>query len=92
MEERAIKRLLVILGLSIVAILIFKSIMLKTATKASKIAIEKQQAVAARQAAEQQAATQPVPAAYEPPAAPATAATMDAPVPSPAASGVGDVR
>jgi hypothetical protein len=46
MDERVIKRLLVILAASIVAIFIFKAMMTNTITKLNKAADEKQQAAA----------------------------------------------
>lgn len=59
MNERAIKRLLVILAVSIVAIFIFKAMMTNTIAKLSKAADEKQQAVA--KPAVVQMETNPVP-------------------------------
>lgn len=76
MDERAIKRLLIMVGVSIIAIMVLKTMILKTAEiKVNKVATEK------KRVAEQQA-----------PAAPAITemptTTLDASASSPAASGV----
>ncbi|ADE12238.1 hypothetical protein [Sideroxydans lithotrophicus] len=55
MNERAIKRLLAIVAVSLVAIWLFKSMMSRTIISLNKVAVEKKQA-AAKQSAERQAA------------------------------------
>ena len=78
MDERAIKRLLIMVGLSIIAIVVLKSVMLKFADKVGKAAVERKQAAKP---------VQPPPAAPESPtAAPASA------VPAPDASAVPGVN
>lgn len=56
MHERAIKRLLVIFAVSLVAIMLFKTMMSRTIINLSMVAAEKKQA-AAKLSAEQKAAT-----------------------------------
>jgi hypothetical protein len=77
MDERALKRLLVIVAVSIISIFVFKSMMVKTAVNLNKVAVEKKQA-AATTSAQQQDTT----------AVSDVAATLE----SPAASGVGEGR
>ncbi|MFZ2163661.1 MAG: hypothetical protein WAW02_15725 [Sideroxyarcus sp.] len=54
MDERAIKRLLVILAISIIAIFLFKAMMTNTFVNLNKAAAEKQQAAAIPPAAQQE--------------------------------------
>lgn len=90
MDERAVKRLLVMLAVSIIAIMLLKTMMLKTAVKVSHAAIEKRQAAIAKQAAEQQSpALSPDGAmAINLQQASAVVPPVDAPASSPAASSV----
>jgi hypothetical protein len=76
MDERAIKRLLVILAVSIIAIFLFKAMMTRSISTLGKVAAEKQQASATSPAVQQEA----------PPAS--DSATV---VGNPAASSVGEV-
>lgn len=86
MDERAIKRLLVIVAISIIAIVLFKTMMTKTIVNLNKAAAEKKQVAA------QQAATPASDAAMiiETPAA-STVGEVTTLEPSPA-SGVSEVR
>lgn len=47
MDERAIKRLLVIVGISLIAIVLFKTMMTRTIVNLNKVAAEKNQSTAA---------------------------------------------
>ena len=76
MDERAIKRLLVILAVSIIAIFLFKSMMTRTIGNLGRVAAEKKQAAATPPAVQQDA----LPAS--------NAATV---VETPAGSSVGEV-
>lgn len=89
MDERAIKRLLVIVALSIIGIFIFKSMILKTVVKLNSAAAIKKQAAAPAPAPQQEA----TPVAEEASviaaaSAPAESATLE----SAAASGVSEGR
>jgi hypothetical protein len=77
MDERAIKRLLVILAASIVAIFIFKAMMTNTIVKLNKAAEEKQQA--AEKPAVVQMETNPVPDAAPVDDLPPVSSVIDAP-------------
>lgn len=89
MDERAIKRLLVMLAVSIIAILVLKTMLLKTATRVSNVAAERKHAASPNPPAELPTpAPPPVPAIPETPADPLAVTTMD----SPAASSVGEAR
>lgn len=95
MDERAIKRLLIMVVVSIIAILVFKKILTKTAINVNKAVVEKKQAASAKPPTVQQAPSpSPAPAIIESPAASSVteATTMDTPASSPAASSVSEVR
>jgi hypothetical protein len=77
MDERALKRLLIIVAIGIAAIFIFKSMMSKTIINLNKVAVEKKQT----------SATQPVPQPDILPTASDSVTLVDVP----AASGVGEV-
>ncbi len=91
MDERAIKRLLTIVAVSIIAILIFKSLMLKSMVDLNKVVAEKKQA-AATTSAQQQDATPVSDAANAVETAAASALGEVTTLESPAASGVGEGR
>jgi len=57
MDERTIKRLLFILLASIIAIILFKVVLIKTITGLNNAAVEKKQAMAAKPTTPQQAPT-----------------------------------
>lgn len=89
MDERAIKRLLVIVALSIIAIFLFRSMLLKTVTRLNSAAAIKKQAAAPAPAPQQEETpvaemTSVIAAA----SAPAEAATLE----PAAASGVSEGR
>jgi uncharacterized protein (UPF0333 family) len=88
MDERTLKRLLIIVAASIILIWVFKSMMLKTAVSLNKVAAEKKQAAAAPQYDSTPEAD--VTNVIETPAAsaPGEVATLELPV----ASGVGEGR
>lgn len=93
MDERAIKRLLVIIAASIIAIMLLKAMLTNTAIKLNKAVAEKKQAVSAKLPAEQQSPTLPPAAAtIETPAAVVETTKMDTPASSPAASSVNETR
>jgi hypothetical protein len=87
MDERAIKRLLVILAVSIIAIFLFKAMMTNTFVNLNKAAAEKQQAAAIPPAAQQEEI--PVSDAAVVIEAPAASSVGEAPIQEPSAqSGV----
>jgi hypothetical protein len=91
MDERTLKRLLIIVAASILIIWAFKTMMLKTAVSLNKVAAEKKQAVTTTPVPPQDVAPAPdVANAIETPAAsaPGEVATLE----MTAASGVGDGR
>jgi hypothetical protein len=89
MDERTLKRLLIMVAVSIIAIVLFKTMLVKTAVKVNKAIVEKKQATSAKPPAEQQAQTPP-------PAATASAVvgttTMDTLASSHATSSVSEAR
>lgn len=91
MDERTLKRLLIIVAASIMIIWAFKSMMLKTAVSLNKVAAEKKQAAAATPAPQQDSTPEAdVMNVMETPAAsaPGDVATLELPT----ASGVGEGR
>ncbi len=91
MDERTLKRLLIIVAASILIIWVFKSMMLKAAVSLNKVAAEKKQAAAATPTPQQDATPEAdVAHVIETPAAsaPREVVTLE----SPAASGVGEGR
>ena len=91
MDERTLKRLLIIVAASIMIIWAFKSMMLKTAVSLNKVAAEKKQAAAATPVPQQDATPEAdATNVVETPAASARGevATLELP----AASGVGEGR
>lgn len=91
MEERALKRLLIILAASIIAIVLIKIGLTKTYTALNKAAAEKKQAAAARPSTPQQAPAPP--ASSELPETPtASTASVAATMDSPASSSVSEAR
>lgn len=89
MDERAIKRLLVIVALSIIGIFIFRSMMLKTVVKLNSAAAIKKQAAAPAPAPQQEATPVAEEAnVIESASAPEATATLESPV----ASGVSEAR
>lgn len=89
MDERAIKRLLVIVALSIIAIFIFRSMMLKTVTRLNSAAAMKKQAAAPAPAPQQEETpVAEISNAIEAASAPAEAASLE----PAAASGVSEGR
>ncbi len=91
MDERTLKRLLIIVAASIMIIWAFKSMMLKTAVSLNKVAAEKKQAAAATPAPQQDATPEAdATNVVETPAAsaPGEVATLELT----AASGVGEGR
>jgi len=91
MEERAIKRLLIMVAVSIVIIFVFKSVMSKTVANLNLVAAEKKQA-AAKPPAEQEAETPPYDAAIVPETPAALPVAEAATLEQPSASGVNEVR
>lgn len=88
MDERAIKRLLVIVALSILAIFIFRSMMLKTVTNLNHVAAAKKQAAVPAPALQEAIVpASEVASVIEAASAPEDAATLA----SPTASGVSEV-
>lgn len=91
MDERTLKRLLIIVAASIILIWAFKSMMLKTAVSLNKVAAEKKQAAAATPAPQQDSTPiSDVPNAIETPAASAPGEVTKLELP--AASSVGEGR
>jgi hypothetical protein len=91
MDERAIKRLLVIVAMSLIAIWLFKSMMSKTIISLNKVAVEKKQA-AVRLFAERQAATSASDAAMTVEEPAASAVGENAALESPAVPVTGETR
>jgi hypothetical protein len=91
MDERAIKRLLVIVAMSLIAIWLFKSMMSKTIISLNKVAVEKKQA-AVRLFAERQAATSASGAAMTVEEPAASAVGENAALESPAVPVTGETR
>jgi hypothetical protein len=91
MDERALKRLLVIVAVSIIAIMLFKTMMSNTIINLNKAAADKKQAAATSSVTQKSAITDSeVPNIPELPAASAVGeVTTQEPA---AASGVGEVR
>lgn len=91
MDERTLKRLLIIVAASILIIWAFKTMMLKTAVSLNKVAAEKKQTVSTTPAPQQDVAPAfDVANVIETPAASALGEV--APLEISAASGVGDGR
>ena len=89
MDERALKRLLVIIAISIIAILLFKAMMSNTIVNLNRVAAEKKQA---SPPATQQEAMPVSDAAIIAETPAASAAGEAAPLDVPAASGVNEAR
>lgn len=91
MDERAIKRLLIIVAVSLIAIWLFKSMMSRTIVNLNKVAVEKKQA-ATRLSTQRQAAIAVSGAATTADDPAASAVEEGATLESPAAPVAGEAR
>lgn len=91
MDERTIKRLLIILAASILAVVLIKVALIKTYTTLNKAAVEKKQTAAVNSSSPQQATISP--AALEKIEMPATSGVVEATtVDSSASSSLGETH